>query len=58
LRTCFKSKNLDLKHVLKVYFKPSRKNPDFGFVKLPFPSRQRLVWLKKPYLRSFNNCFF
>jgi hypothetical protein len=37
---------LDLKHVLKVYFKPSWKNPDFGF--LPLPSV--LVWLKKPYL--------
>ena len=36
----------DSKHVLKVYFKPSRKNPDFGFLPLPYV----LVWLKKPYI--------
>ena len=36
----------DSKHVLKVYFKPSRKNPDFIF--LPLPSKP--VWLKNPYL--------
>ena len=37
---------LDSKHVLKVYFNPSRKNPDFLF--LPFPSEP--VWLKIRYL--------
>ena len=55
LRTFFESKKLLSKscpelsnqvHVLKVYFKPSRKNPDFGF--LPLPSK--LVWLKNSYL--------
>ena len=35
--------------VLKVYFKPSRKNQDFGF--LPLPSK--LVQLTNPYLISF-----
>jgi hypothetical protein len=44
----FDKKFLDSKHVLKVYFKPSRKNPDFGF--LPLPSK--LVRLKNPYLRQ------
>ena len=39
---------LDSKHVLKVYFKLSRKNPDFGF--LPLPSEP--VWLKTPYLSA------
>ena len=37
---------LGSKHVLKVYFKLSKKNPDFGF--LPLSSEP--VWLKKPYL--------
>ena len=38
---------LDSKHVLKVYFKPSRKIPDFLFLPLSF----ELVWLKIGYLR-------
>ena len=38
---------LDSKHVLKVYFKPSRENPDFGFLPLPLMP----VWLKNPYLK-------
>ena len=42
----FDEKFLDSKHVLKVYFKPSRKNQDFGF--LPLPSK--LVRLTNPYL--------
>jgi hypothetical protein len=47
----FDEKFLDSKHVLKAYFKPSRKNPDFGF--LPLPSM--LVRLKNPYLsREFS----
>ena len=33
---------LDSKHVLKVYFKPSRKNQDFLFL----PLCSELVWLK------------
>jgi hypothetical protein len=44
----FDEKFLDSKHVLKVYFKPSRKNQDFGF--LPLPSK--LVRLTNPYLIS------
>ena len=39
---------LDSKHVLKVYFKPSRKNPDFYFLFLPLSSE--LVWLKTRHL--------
>ena len=39
-------KFLDSKHVLKVYFKPSRKNSDFGF--LPLPSEPD--WLKNYHL--------
>jgi hypothetical protein len=42
----FDEKFLNSKHVLKVYFKPSRKNPDFGF--LPLPSN--LVRLTNPIL--------
>jgi hypothetical protein len=42
----FDKKFLHSKHVLKVYFKPSRKNPDFGFIPLP----SMLVQLKNPYL--------
>ena len=38
---------LDSKHVLKVYFKPSRKNQKFLF--LPLPSLP--VWLPTHYLR-------
>ena len=41
---------LDSNHVLKVYFNPSRKNPDFGF--LPLPSEP--VWLKTPYLNKIH----
>jgi hypothetical protein len=44
----FNKNFLDSKHVLKVYFKPGRKNPDFGF--LPLPSKP--VWLKNPYLND------
>ena len=44
----FLKKNLCSKHVLKVYFKPSRKNQDFGF--LPLPSK--LVRLTNPYLNE------
>ena len=44
----FDEKFIDSKHVLKVYFKPSRKNQDFGF--LPLPSK--LVRLTNPYLRK------
>jgi hypothetical protein len=47
----FDEKFLDSKHVLKVYFKPSRKNLDFGF--LPLPSK--LVRLKNPYLKEPSN---
>jgi hypothetical protein len=43
----FDEKFLDSKHVLKVYFKPSRENQDFGF--LPLPSK--LVRLTNPYLK-------
>ena len=46
LRTVFGKNFFDSKHELKVYFKPSRKNPDFIF--LPLPSE--LVWLKIRYL--------
>jgi hypothetical protein len=42
----FDKKILDSKHVLKLYFKSSRKNPDFLF--LPLPSE--LVWLKIHHL--------
>jgi hypothetical protein len=42
----FDEKFLYSKHVLKAYFKPSKKNTDFGF--LPLPSM--LVRLKNPYL--------
>jgi hypothetical protein len=31
----FDEKFLDSKHVLKVYFKPSRKNKDFVFLPVP-----------------------
>ena len=44
----FGKTKLDLKHVLRVYFKPCRKNQDFGF--LPLPSKP--VWLKNRYLSS------
>jgi hypothetical protein len=40
--------------VLKMYFKPSRKNPDFGF--LPLPSKP--VWLKNPYLIGLLGGFY
>jgi hypothetical protein len=47
----FDEKFLDSKHVLKVYFKPIRKNQDFGF--LPLPSK--LVRLTNPYLSKLIN---
>jgi hypothetical protein len=42
----FDEKFLDSKHVLKVYFKPSRKNQNFGFL----PLSSKLVRLTNPYL--------
>ena len=42
---------LDSNHVLKVYFKSSRKNQDFLF--LPLPSVR--VWLKIRYLTNQSN---
>jgi hypothetical protein len=47
LRTGFQQKKFDSKHDLNVYFKPSKKHPDFEF--LPLPSKP--VWLKNPYLK-------
>ena len=46
----FDKKFLDLKHVLKVYFKPSKKNPDFGFLSLS----SKPIWLKIDYLNERN----
>jgi hypothetical protein len=43
----FNKKFLDSKHVLKVYFKPGRKNQNFWF--LPLPSK--LASLKNDHLR-------
>ena len=42
LRTGSRQNFLGSKHVLKVYFKPNRKNLDFGF--LPLPSVQKNLW--------------
>jgi hypothetical protein len=44
----FSKKFLDSKHVLKVYFKPSRKNQNFLFL----PLCSELVWLKILHLRD------
>ena len=39
---------LDSKHVLKVYFKPSRKDKDFVFITVPILP----VWVKIGYFRK------
>ena len=44
----FRKNFLCSKHVLKVYFKPSRKNSDFLF--LPFPSEP--LWLKIHHIKN------
>ena len=50
----FDEKFLDSKHVLKVYFKPSRKNKDFVFLPVPILPG----WLKIPHLIDKKNNYF
>jgi hypothetical protein len=47
----FDEKFLDSKHVLKVYFKPSRKNKDFVLLPVPIlPGWLKILHLKQQFL--------
>ena len=50
----FEENFLDSKHVLKIYFKPRRKNPDFGFL----PDHILPVWLKIGHLSKYFSVVF